>query len=412
MAVVASLAGAILITTGSPAAAAPPETEPPPAEPTKPPPQRRVRIEEAAGRQDLQDFAATWQDAATWRTRAERIRAHILSAAELDPLPPRVRAAPITRPPVLGAGYSVQPVAFQALPGFYVTGNLYRPTQQQPPFAAVLCPHGHFQPTKEHGGGRFRPDMQIRCATLARMGAVVFAYDMAGWGESTQVEHGHADALTLQLLSSIRAVDYLQSLPGVDPTRIGVTGASGGGTQSFLLTAVDERVTASVPVVMVSAHFFGGCLCESGKLIHESDSHRTNNCEIAALAAPRAQLVISCGEDWTKNTPEVEFPYIRSVYQALGAADSVANVHLADESHDYGPSKRAAMLRFLARRLRLDLAAVTKLDGSIDEADIAILTTAELSVFPRAQPRPAEALAGREAVMGTLRAEQSLVRKR
>ncbi len=365
-----------------------------------------MRLEEAEGQRDLQAFAATWHDAETWRARAAQIRAHILQAAELDPLPPRLRAEPITGPPILGAGYSVQPVAFQALPGFYVTGNLYRPTQQQPPFAAVLCPHGHFQPTEEHGGGRFRPDMQIRCATLARMGAVVFAYDMAGWGESTQVEHNHADALTLQLLSSIRAIDFLQGLPGVDPTRIGITGASGGGTQAFLLAAVDARVTASVPVVMVSAHFFGGCLCESGKLIHEGESHRSNNCEIAALAAPRPQLIVSCGADWTKNTPEVEFPYIQSVYEALGAGDRVANVHLADEGHDYGPSKRAPMFRFLARHLRLDLAAVTKLDGGIDESSITILPGEDLRVFTDEQPRPAAVLQGGEAVMQVLRRMQ------
>jgi uncharacterized protein len=404
--IVASLAGALLASTPLHLAAQSAAIAEPAAVDPEPKPQRRVRLEESEGRRDLHDFAATWHDAETWRARAAQIRAHIVKAADLDPLPPRVRAEPITRPPILCEGYSVQPVAFQALPGFYVTGNLYRPTQQQPPFAAVLCPHGHFQPTEEHGGGRFRPDMQIRCATLARMGAVVFAYDMAGWGESTQVEHNHADALTLQLLSSIRAVDFLQGLPGVDPTRIGITGASGGGTQSFLLAAVDERLTASVPVVMVSAHFFGGCLCESGKLIHESELHRTNNCEIAALAAPRPQLIVSCGEDWTKNTPEVEFPYIQSVYQTLGAGEDVANVHRASEGHDYGPSKRAPMLRFLARHLGLDLAAVTKLDGGIDESDIRILTTEELLVFTPDEPRPAEALQGREAVMAALRAGQ------
>jgi len=376
------------------------DTDPPPAF------ERRVEIAEDEGRADLARFAETWTTRDEWLARATLIRAHILKAMNLDPLPQRTPLSPIRHSRREHDGYSVENVAFESIPGFFVTGNLYLPANHDGPVPAVLCPHGHFQPHDADPGGRFRADMQIRCATLARMGAAAFAYDMVGWGESTQVTHDHADSLTLQTLNSIRAIDFLISLEEVDPSRIAVTGASGGGTQSFLLAALDDRIAASVPVVMVAAHFFGGCLCESGLPIHRSALHETNNAEIAALAAPRAQLIISCGKDWTKNTPDVEFPYIHSVYEVLQSADRIANVHLAEEGHDYGPSKRAAMYRFLAKHFRLDLAAVTNLDGSIDETGITIEPRDDLCVFDEDHPRPESALTTREAVHAALAANE------
>jgi len=347
---------------------------------------------EEAAKEQLAKFAKSYSSLGEWQARAKRIREGILRGAELLPMPKKCALNPIIHSRRQYDGYTVENVAFESLPGVFVTGSLYRPLKGKGAFAGVLCPHGHWGSSNDYG--RFRPDMQKRCATLARMGAVVFAYDMVGWGDWKNAgwQHGRPKVLKLQTWNSIRAIDFLTSLKDVDPKRIGVTGASGGGTQSFLLTAVDERIAVSVPVVMVSAHFFGGCNCESGMPIHKSANHETNNADIAALAAPRPQLLISDGKDWTKNTPDVEFPYIRNVYKLFGAEDKIENVHLPEEGHDYGFSKRIGAYKFLAKHLRLSLDKVTKPDGSIDEGFVVIEKQEDMYVFGQEHPRPKHAV--------------------
>lgn len=331
----------------------------------------------------LRRMAATWRTRGEWEARASRVRSQILRGAGLDPLPKRTPLNPTIHSERKGDGYTVANVTIEPLPGFFVGGNLYRPVGGKRPFAAILSAHGHYRGKK---GGRFREQSQQRHATFARMGAVVFAWDMIGWGDSGNAgwKHDHPQALTLQTWTSVRALDFLLSQPGVDASRVGMTGSSGGGTQTFLMTAIDQRVTASAPVVMVAADFFGGCNCESGMPIHKTAALETNNAEIAALAAPRPLLLVSNGKDWTKNNPKIEMPYIRMVYGAYGALDRVRNVHLPTEGHDYGPSKRAAVYEFFEKHLRLKAAP--------PEDGIVIEPFEKMLGFDAKHPRPKRAL--------------------
>jgi hypothetical protein len=343
---------------------------------------------ENEGREFLEKQRSSYTTAADWTKRAEQIRREILRGTGLEKFPEKCPLNPIFGDIRSYEGYQVQNVAFESLPGVFVTGSLYRPTDAGENLPGILNTHGHWANRDDYG--RYRPDAQKRFAAMARMGAIVFAYDMVGYGQLAEEYgwiHKHPEALKLQLWNSIRSVDFLLSL-GADPTWIAITGASGGGTQAFLLTAVDDRIAVSVPVVQVSAHFFGGCVCESGMQIHKTENFQTNNVEIAACAAPRPMLLISDGDDWTKNTPTVEFPHLQYIYGLFNRAGAVENVHLPDDLHGYDYNKRAAAYPFLAKHLGLDITKAVNPDGSLNERDITIEEIRTLYPFDEKHPFP------------------------
>ena len=341
----------------------------------------------------MKKFESSWGNLPSWEARADMIRRGIREGMQLDRMPAITgQFNPVIHSRRSMDGYTVENIAIESFPGFWITGNLYMPARPKEKNPAVLCPHGHGP------NMRFTEMMQKRCAALARMGAVVFAYDMIGYGESLQVNHKMPIALLLQTWNSRRVLEYLISRPDVDPDRIGMTGCSGGGTQTFMLAALYDRIRVSVPVVQVSAHFFGGCVCESGMPVHRSGHHQTNNVEIAALCAPRPMLLISDGADWTRNTPRVEYPYIRQVYALYDAEHRVENVHFPAGRHDYGYEKRAAMYPFMAHHLGLNLGALPY-DNGVGEDFVKVLPMEALKVFDNRHPLPAGALQGDEAVM-------------
>ena len=297
-----------------------------------------------------------------WRTRAAWLREHILASAGLLPMPERTPLNAVVFGERVHADYTVSKVYFESLPGFLVTGNLYKPVGEGP-FPAIVSPHGHWN------YGRFEnsavASVPGRAINLARQGFVVFTYDMIGYNDSRWYPHtpnhtyhdrefgGRRENLWglslagLQLWNSIRSVDFLESLAIVARDRIGATGASGGGTQTFLLSAVDDRIAAAAPVNMISLHMQGGCLCENIPGLRLD----TDNVELAALFAPRPLLMISATGDWTNETMELEYPEMQRFYDLFGAKDRVHALRI-DAAHNYNRDSREAVYAWMARWLR------------------------------------------------------------
>lgn len=344
------------------------------------------------GKAQLEYLLSLYPDVASWEKRKSELRACMFSALQLSPMPAAPASKPITTPVRKMDGYTVENIAFEVLPGVYTCGSLYRPAKIKGKVPVVLCPDGHWE---KH---RYRADCQIRCATLARMGCLAISYDLFAWGESMlqfkYEEHRRPLAMTVQTLGALRILDYMLQLKEADTSRVAISGGSGGGNHTILITALDDRIKLSVPVVSVSSWHSGGCPCESGMPVHFC-GNGTNNAEIAAMAAPRPQLVISDGNDWTVHVPEIEFPYLKKMYGFYGKPELVENVHLPQEGHDYGINKRIALYEFIAKHFHCDLTAIKDQTGKIDESKATIEPETALYVFgEHGEKLPANAIHG------------------
>jgi hypothetical protein len=345
------------------------------------------------GKEQLDYLSSLYNNVQSWQLRKDSLKKCFWSALRLTHIPARPSSQPIITPIRKFKDCTVQNIAIETMPGVYVCGSLYRPLKYKGKIPVVLNPDGHFSK------GRYRDDCQYRCAALAKMGAMAFSYDLFGWeGESIlQIDpkdHRRSLVQSIQVLNTERILDYLLSLKDADPTRVAITGASGGGSQTMLMTALDDRIKLSVPVAMMSSYHSGGCPCESGMGVHLCGGG-TNNAEIGSMAAPRPMLVVSDGGDWTQHVPENEFPFVQRIYGFYDKKDFVENAHLANDKHDYGFSKRKPMYAFIAKHFGLDASKIKNASGEFDESSITIENENALKVFgDKGEKLPANAVKG------------------
>ncbi len=355
-----------------------------------------------------------------WNKRKDYVIRQMKVACGLWPMPERPSIEATVQGRVERDDYTVDRVIFESSPGLLVTGSLYLPKNPSAKMATILCPHGHWQNGRFHdhgadqlkkelasGGEIFestgRHPLQSRCVQLARMGCMVFIYDMLGYADGSSLTqalaHGFAkqrpnlsspdhwgmfsaqselrclNAMGLQTWNSIRALDWITSRPDCDTKRIGVTGASGGGTQTFILTALDERVTAAFPAVMVSTAMQGGCTCENASYLRVN----TGNIEFAALAAPRP-IAMTGADDWTVEIETKGLPELKKHYAMMGVPDNVQAKYFKFP-HNYNHPSRMMMYEFFNRTLNLGI-------KEIAEREYVPLTREEATVFDANHPAP------------------------
>jgi dienelactone hydrolase len=333
-----------------------------------------------------------------WKARREFIRQHILISLGLFPLPPKPALRTRIFDRVERDGYTIEKVYFQTHPGFYLAGNLYRPhpggnyKQGNGPYPGVLVAHGHW------GDGRMAnaPEGSIsaRAITFARQGYVAFTYDMVGYNDTRQFpQHRQifdkpsdwawgVSLMGLQTWNSLRALDFLSSLEGVDTSRLAITGESGGGTQTMILGAIDDRLAAVGPCVMVSHTMQGGCLCENAPGLRVDFS----NVEVAAAAAPKAQILVGATGDWTATTNTMEGPSVASIYTLYEKPDFVKYV-LFNYGHNINKTSREAVYAFFGRKF-LGLYG----DEKSKEPPYTMEEVKNLRVFPDGAPLPKDAV--------------------
>lgn len=343
-----------------------------------------------------------------WEARRKELREQVLVANGLWPMPEKTPLRPVIHGRIDRDTYTIDKVFFASYPGHYVCGNLYRPKNKPGKMPGVLCPHGHWNNGRmyeasnaqisndlkdgsETNNAGARYPLQARCVQLARMGCVVFFYDMVGYADSQSIGHrtGFTDAeaelrlqnfMGLQTFNSIRALDFLLSLPDVDPMRIGVTGASGGGTQTFILGAIDDRPTVAFPAVMVSTAMQGGCICENCSYLRVG----AGNIDIAGLFAPKP-LGMSGANDWTIAIESKGLPELKALYRLYDAENMVMARCFPQFGHNYNQVSREVMYNWFNKHLRLGL------PEPVVERPFTPVPPRELSVYDARHPQPAEA---------------------
>ncbi len=334
----------------------------------------RSRILERPGK----TYASLAKD--EWLSRRTVVRRDLSDALGLVPEPARGPLDFIVHGEMEEQGCRVQRVSWNGWPGTRATGWMWLPMKIEGRLPAVLHPHGHWP------DGAIDGVVQARARRFARVGYVSLVVD------SVHVEDVAAGLSSIGVMTwnNVRALDLLCARTDVDPARIGVTGASGGGQQTMYLIALDDRPAAAAPICMVSEfstiveHGFAHCGCNHVARV----GFITDQPEMCAMFAPKPLVIGTVTGDWTKTFPSVTRPKLAAIYATLGNPEAFQSRHLA-AGHNYDRAFREMVYAFFDEHV----AGVTR-----DATEPAAATTSihELRALGPPQPSLDRATLARE----------------
>lgn len=270
---------------------------------------------------------------------------------------------------IQGDGYVIEKVIFESLPGFHVTGNLYRPGKAGR-YPGILVPIGHTQEGK--------PEQQLLAANLARKGFVALTYDPIGQGEREQSylpqlgsvlsggggnEHLELGARCLLIGQSVaryfihdgrRALDYLAGRPDVDRERLGVTGCSGGGCITTYIAAFDPRIKAAAPGCYINTFrkLFTGPTADSEMSLPQFLAAGLDIADFIGLPAPLPWLLMATTEDYfTPAGARPVYEEARRFYELYGAGERV-QFFVGEGPHGTPRESREAIYAWMVRWLK------------------------------------------------------------
>ncbi len=310
-----------------------------------------------------------------WPEKRAEMRGQLQRMLGLDPWPERTPLNPVTTGRVEGDGYTVEKLYFEPLPGLYIAANLYLPAEVSEPLPTILYMSGHAKMSDGDVRLGNKTGYQHHGSWFARHGYVCLIPDTLDNGEIPGAHHGtHRldrwwwpsrgyTPAGVETWIGIRALDYLETRPEVDRSRIGMTGRSGGGVYTWWVGAMDERIKVAVPVAGITNlhdHVVGGAIEGHCDCMFMVNTERWDFDRVAALMAPRPLLISNTDSDTIFPLAGVMeiFNRTRTIYRLLGEEEKVG-IHIAEGPHkDTQPLNFGAfnwMNRFLKGGDREDL---------------------------------------------------------
>ncbi|QDV83486.1 alpha/beta hydrolase family protein [Planctomycetes bacterium TBK1r] len=347
-----------------------------------------------------------------WTGKRPEYRRQMLEMLGLNPMPPKTPLEPVVTGTLEESGVIVERLHFQSMPGLYVTANLYRPSVQNEKLPAILYVCGHGGERQDGKSLGNKTHYQHHGAWFARNGYVCLTIDTVQLGEIEGIHHGTYrekmwwwnnrgySSAGVEAFNCIRSLDYLQSRDEVDGDRIGVTGRSGGGAYSWWIAAIDERITAAVPVAGITSlknHVVDGCVEGHCDCMYMVNTYRWDFPMVAALVAPRPLLITNSDKDRIFPLDGVVDVYtkVQKIYDLYDARDKLG-LQISEGPHKDTQELRVAAFRWMNRFLREDHSLIEMAaEPLFEKRDLRVfeelpeqqrVTTIHESFVPKAEP--------------------------